>query len=103
MPATDAFPTAPAATTLRPPYTASAVVAGERRYSKRHGIAAGGNFQAPRRPRTRGPDRGGATGRTVRAAGVESTTRLGRHRWKVERSLAWLLANRHLTVRYERR
>ena len=35
--------------------------------------------------------------------GVESTTRLGRHRWKVERSLAWLLANRRLTVRYERR
>jgi hypothetical protein len=34
---------------------------------------------------------------------VESSTRLGRHRWKVERSLAWLLANRRLTVRYERR
>jgi transposase len=34
---------------------------------------------------------------------VESTTRLGRHRWKVERSLAWLLANRRLTVRYEHR
>jgi hypothetical protein len=34
---------------------------------------------------------------------VESTTRLGRHRWKVERSLAWPLANRRLTVRYERR
>jgi transposase len=30
-------------------------------------------------------------------------TRLGRQRWKVERSLAWLLANRRLTVRYERR
>jgi hypothetical protein len=29
--------------------------------------------------------------------------RLGRHRWKVKRSLAWLLANRRLTVRYERR
>jgi len=29
--------------------------------------------------------------------------RLGRHRWKVERSLAWLLANRRLMVRYERR
>jgi transposase len=29
--------------------------------------------------------------------------RLGRHRWKVERSLAWLLANRRLTIRYERR
>jgi transposase len=35
--------------------------------------------------------------------GVESSTRLGRHRWKVERSLAWLPANRRLTVRYERR
>jgi IS5 family transposase len=35
--------------------------------------------------------------------GVESNIRLGRHRWKVERSLAWLLANRRLTVRYERR
>ena len=35
--------------------------------------------------------------------GVESNTRLGRHRWKVERSLAWLLANRRLTVHYERR
>ena len=35
--------------------------------------------------------------------GIESTTRLGRHRWKVERSLAWLLANRRLTVRCERR
>jgi transposase len=39
----------------------------------------------------------------VAQRGVESTTRLGRHRWKVERSLAWLLANRRLTVRYERR
>ena len=35
--------------------------------------------------------------------GVESSQRLGRHRWKVERSLAWLLANRRLVVRYERR
>jgi IS5 family transposase len=35
--------------------------------------------------------------------GVESSQRLGRHRWKVERSLAWLLANRRLTVRDERR
>jgi hypothetical protein len=34
---------------------------------------------------------------------VASSQRLGRHRWKVERSLAWLLANRRLTVRYERR
>jgi IS5 family transposase len=35
--------------------------------------------------------------------GVESSTRLGRQRWKVERSLAWLRANRRLTIRYERR
>ena len=46
--------------------------------------------------------RRGITPRIARR-GVESSTRLGRHRWKVERSLAWLLANRRLTVRYERR
>ena len=33
---------------------------------------------------------------------IESSQLLGRHRWKVERSLAWVLANRRLTVRYER-
>jgi len=46
--------------------------------------------------------RRGITARIARR-GVESPTRLGHHRWKVERSLAWLLANRRLTVRYERR
>jgi transposase len=46
--------------------------------------------------------RRGITPRVARR-GVESSTRLGRHRWKVERSLAWLLVNRRLTVRYERR
>jgi transposase len=35
--------------------------------------------------------------------GVESSERLGRHRWIVERSLAWLLGCRRLGVRYERR
>ena len=45
--------------------------------------------------------RRGITPRIARR-GVESSQRLGRHRWKVERSLAWLLANRRLTVRYER-
>ena len=34
--------------------------------------------------------------------GVESTTRLGRHRWVVERTLAWLHRFRRLTIRYER-
>jgi transposase len=35
--------------------------------------------------------------------GVESSGRLGRHRWVVERTLAWLNRFRRLTVRYERR
>src|SRR3712207_6674561 len=34
--------------------------------------------------------------------GVETSTRLGQHRWAVERSLAWLTGYRRLTVRYER-
>ena len=34
---------------------------------------------------------------------MESSQRLGRHRWKVERTLAWLLGCRRLTARYERR
>jgi hypothetical protein len=41
--------------------------------------------------------------RGLPGVGIESSQRLGRHRWKVERSLAWLLANRRLTIRYERR
>ncbi len=35
--------------------------------------------------------------------GVDSSQRLGRHRWVVERTLAWLNRYRRLTVRYERR
>ncbi len=34
---------------------------------------------------------------------IESSERLGRYRWVVERSLAWLLSFRRLGVRYERR
>lgn len=34
--------------------------------------------------------------------GVESKERLGRHRWKIERTLSWLFGYRRLTVRYER-
>ena len=33
---------------------------------------------------------------------MENSTRLGRHRWVVERSLAWLTGYRRLTMRYER-
>ena len=35
--------------------------------------------------------------------GVETSERLGRHRWKVERTLSWLNRFRRLKVRYERR
>ncbi len=42
---------------------------------------------------------------TVRIArkGIDSSQRLGRHRWVVERTLAWLARYRRLTIRYERR
>jgi transposase len=35
--------------------------------------------------------------------GKESSKKLGRHRWIVERTLAWLSKYRRLTIRYERR
>ncbi len=35
--------------------------------------------------------------------GKETSERLGRHRWVVERTLAWLNRYRRLKVRYERR
>jgi transposase len=34
--------------------------------------------------------------------GVESSARLGRHRWKVERALSWLSYWRRLEVRWDR-
>jgi transposase len=34
---------------------------------------------------------------------IESSQRLGRHRWVIERTLAWLNQFRRLTIRYERR
>ena len=35
--------------------------------------------------------------------GVDTSERLGRHRWVVERTLAWLARYRRLVVRYGRR
>jgi transposase len=35
--------------------------------------------------------------------GIESSERLGRHRWVVERTFAWIHRFRRLTIRYERR
>jgi transposase len=34
--------------------------------------------------------------------GIDSSARLGRHRWKVERSLSWLSCWRRLQVRWDR-
>ncbi|GDY49502.1 hypothetical protein SVIO_111540 [Streptomyces violaceusniger] len=39
----------------------------------------------------------------VARPGIESSERLGRHRWKIERSISWLFGYRRLTVRYERK
>jgi transposase len=44
----------------------------------------------------------GIKGRIARK-GKETSERLGRYRWVVERTLAWLARYRRLTVRYERR
>ena len=34
--------------------------------------------------------------------GIDTGERLGRHRWKIERTIAWLTGYRRLTIRYER-
>ena len=39
----------------------------------------------------------------IARTGVDASARLGRHRWVVERTLAWLNRRRRLTLRYERR
>jgi transposase len=43
----------------------------------------------------------GITTRIARR-GIESSQRLGRHRWKAERTIAWLLGCRRLRVRFDR-
>jgi hypothetical protein len=37
----------------------------------------------------------------IARCGIESSQRLGRHRWKAERSIAWLAGCRRLRVRYD--
>jgi transposase len=38
----------------------------------------------------------------IARCGIESSRRLGRNRWKAERTIAWLAGCRRLRVRYER-
>jgi Transposase DDE domain len=47
--------------------------------------------------------RGRGIAARIARPGIESPERLGRHRWKIERSIAWLFGYRRLTVRYERK
>jgi transposase len=35
--------------------------------------------------------------------GVETSEKLGRHRWVIERTISWLTGYRRLTIRYERK
>jgi IS5 family transposase len=54
-------------------------------------------------PRCRAACRQRGIAPRIARRGIESSERLGRHRWVVERTLAWLNRFRRLTVRYERR
>lgn len=53
-------------------------------------------------PRCRRFLRGRGIRSRIARRGVESSQRLGRHRWVVERTFAWLSRYRRLCIRYER-
>jgi transposase len=46
--------------------------------------------------------RGKRIGVRIAREGIESSERSGRHRWVIERTMAWLTGYRRLTIRYER-
>ncbi|WP_434096313.1 transposase, partial [Streptosporangium roseum] len=46
--------------------------------------------------------RGKRIGVRIARKGVESSRRLGRHRWVIERTISWLFGYRRLSPRYER-
>jgi transposase len=54
-------------------------------------------------PRCRRFLRGRGIRSRIARRSVETSEKLGRHRWVVERTLAWLARYRRLTTRYERR
>lgn len=71
-----------------------------RRRRRPHRLHADKAYDYPRcrRALRRRPIRG-----RIARRGVESSQRLGRHRWVVERTVAWLARFRRLTIRSERR
>src|SRR5687768_17992052 len=68
-----------------------------KRPAKLHADKAYDSSDLRRAPRARG-----ITPRIARR-GIDSSERLGRHRWVVERTFSWLLGFRRLGVRYQRR
>ncbi len=67
-----------------------------RRPAKLHGDKGYDNPRVRRYLRRRG-----ITARIARI-GRDSSARLGRHRWVVERTLSWLLSYKRLALRYDR-
>lgn len=78
-------------------------------------VSGGRRGRPKRRPRKLHADKAYA-GRPVRAVlrrrhvapriarpGVDSSAKLGRHRWVVERTFAWMARFRRLAIRYDRR
>ncbi|MDJ0391702.1 IS5 family transposase [Roseomonas sp. E05] len=53
--------------------------------------------------RCRGECRARGISPRIARRGIESSQRLGKHRWVVERTFAWLSRFRRLTIRYEQR
>jgi hypothetical protein len=49
-----------------------------------------------------GDDQGQGIKVRIARCGIESSTRLGCHRWKADRAIAWLAGCRRLPVRYHR-
>ena len=81
------------------------------------GIPGQGGLEDPRhfRRRRAAPDKGydfdadrrwlrqrGIIPRIARR-GIDTSERLGRYRWKIERTIAWFTGYRRLTIRYERK
>jgi transposase len=68
-----------------------------KRQAKLHADKAYDSSEIRRALRTR------AIAPRIARRGIDSSERLGRHRWVVERTLSWLLGCRRLGIRYERR
>jgi hypothetical protein len=52
-------------------------------------------------PRCRAYLRGRGIGVRIARRGIDTSTRLGRHRWTAERTIAWLFGCRRLRIRFD--